>query len=114
MTPSRRDRVIHLGLPSDTDLRVAMVRHACAYTDRAPAIEVSVTSDPHGRTLCVVMYVLAALVEARSKDNPWHVEMEELDGGQGRLVVHLGTESHDEAARALKLLQEVVASLRGS
>jgi hypothetical protein len=98
----------------EAELRVAMVRYPCAYTDRAPAMEVTVPQDPHERMLGVALYLVAAVVEARSGSNEWSVAIEDLGSGSGRVILRLGTESHDEATRALKLLQEVATLLRSS
>jgi hypothetical protein len=101
-------------LAREADLRVAMVRSPSAYTDRAPAVEVTVPPDLHDRNLGVVLYLIAAVVEARSDGNQWAVAIEDFGRHRGRVLLRLGTESHDEASRALKLLQGIVAALRAS
>jgi hypothetical protein len=58
------------------------------------------------------MYFIAAALEAASKDEPWEVSID-LGQGQARVLLLLGTEHNDEAARALKLLKRVATMLRG-
>jgi hypothetical protein len=113
MSASLPDVTTLLRVSRESELRVSMVSYSGAYTDRAPAVEVTVTPDVHNRNLGAVMFVVAAFVEAGSYGNEWEVELEEYDRGQGRVVLLLGTECNSEAAKALKLLQQVVATLRG-
>jgi hypothetical protein len=99
-------------MPCEVRLDVLIVRHACAYTDRAPAIEVSVPSYAHPRAIAIALYVVAAAVEAASLDECWDLHVEELRGDRGRIIVQLRTESHAEVVRAIDVLRNVVARAR--
>jgi hypothetical protein len=79
-------------MPCEVSLQVCIVRHACAYTDRAPAIEVTVPRDVHHRAIAIALYLIAAAVEAASVDAPWDLHLEEFRDQRGRVVVQLGTE----------------------
>jgi hypothetical protein len=96
----------------EATLTVAMVSHPGAYTDRAPAVEVSVPPDVHDRKVGTVMYLIAAFVEGLSGEREWDIAIEDFGSGRGRIILNLATESHQAAARALKLLQEVVRLMR--
>jgi hypothetical protein len=99
--------------PWDVKLQVLVVRHACAYTDRAPAIEVVVPTHAHHRTIAIALYLLAAAVEAASLEESWDLHVEEFRDHKGRIVVQLATESHSEMVRALQVLREVAERARG-
>lgn len=99
-------------IPCDVRLDVLIVRHPYAYTDRAPAIEVSVPGHAHQRAIAIALYLVAAAVEAASLDESWDLHVEELRDYRGRIVVQLGSESHAEMVRAIGVLRNVVARAR--